>query len=192
MLTSAELLYCLIHARFILTDSGLHQMKDKYLKQVFGRCTRYYCDKAAMLPIGLTEEPNKHAVRLFCPRCSDIYLTHLSNSSKYNQTDGAFFGTNFPEMFFMVFPDLRPSKPTTSYVPRLYGYQIHPSAYEHQLKLSTANRMAKSCIRSCNKRAATSSTLATTTAANMDTICTHLTRNGKASPNVNSSVNRNK
>ena len=37
---SAEFLYGMIHARYILTPDGLDMMRDKYEKRDFGRCLR--------------------------------------------------------------------------------------------------------------------------------------------------------
>lgn len=39
--------------------------------------------------------------------------------------DGAYFGTTFPNLFFMTYGHLKPQKPTQSYIPRVFGYKIH-------------------------------------------------------------------
>ena len=118
-------------------------MKHKYTKSQFGRCTRYHCEKAAMLPIGLSDDPHIEPVRLYCPRCKELYVPHLSISSKYITIDGAYFGTSFPHMFFMVYPDARPPEPKYHFVASLYGFKIHPNAYEYQHVQSA--KMAKTC-----------------------------------------------
>ncbi|ORX67847.1 hypothetical protein DL89DRAFT_269034 [Linderina pennispora] len=41
---SSEILYGLIHARYIITRGGLQQMADKYENGDFGSCPRYACD----------------------------------------------------------------------------------------------------------------------------------------------------
>ena len=42
--------------------------------------------------------------------------------------DGAYFGTTFPHLLLMTYPSLRPPPATDTYVPRVFGFKLHPSA----------------------------------------------------------------
>ncbi|KAG0667681.1 casein kinase 2 regulatory subunit [Rhodotorula mucilaginosa] len=77
---SARHLYGLIHARFIITSRGLAKM--------------------ASPSRGFT-------VKLYCPRCEDLYSP---KSSRHGSIDGAYFGSTFAHMLFMVYPGMIPSK----------------------------------------------------------------------------------
>ncbi|KAK4687122.1 casein kinase II subunit beta, partial [Tremellales sp. Uapishka_1] len=105
--TSARFLYGLIHARYIITSRGLAKMLEKYRKADFGRCPRVYCYQQPLLPVGLSDIPYQKAVKLYCPRCEDIYSP---KSNRHGSIDGAYFGTTFPHMLFMVYPQMIPGK----------------------------------------------------------------------------------
>lgn len=42
-----------------------------------------------------------------------------------NDVDGSFFGISFPHVFLSVFPELEPTKTTTEYIPRVFGFKVH-------------------------------------------------------------------
>ncbi|KAF3914478.1 hypothetical protein AA313_de0205065 [Arthrobotrys entomopaga] len=115
--SSAELLYGLVHQRYILSRPGMQQMYEKYLGAHFGHCPRVFCNNARVLPCGSTDTPNMDTVKLFCPCCLDIYTPP---NSRFQQVDGAFFGTSFASLFLMTFTDIdysAPSHKTPAQVP---------------------------------------------------------------------------
>jgi len=146
----AEVLYGLVHARYILTIRGLHAMLAKYRQYDFGLCPRFLCYGQALLPVGLTDQKGKESVKLFCPYCKEIYR---SKSSRHENIDGAYFGTTFPHLFFLVFPELQPhhkkgradynisrlagtrrdGNTKETYTPRIFGFPIHSTAHERAL-----------------------------------------------------------
>ena len=91
----AEMLYGLIHARYILTPPGLTNMKRKYEAGIFGQCPRFQCLGQNLLPVGLSSKLNHSSVKVFCPKCGEIYH---SNSD----LDGAYFGPSFPHFFQQI------------------------------------------------------------------------------------------
>ncbi|KAI0050528.1 hypothetical protein FA95DRAFT_1637935 [Auriscalpium vulgare] len=103
----ARLLYGLIHARWIVTARGLSKMLEKFKKADFGRCPRVLCQSQPLLPSGLTDVPYEKSVKLYCGRCEDIYSP---KSSRHGSIDGAYFGTSFPHLLFLVYPSLIPPK----------------------------------------------------------------------------------
>ncbi|KAI8868775.1 hypothetical protein GQ42DRAFT_163909 [Ramicandelaber brevisporus] len=105
----AELLYGLIHARYILTKQGLQQMYDKYVNGQLGACPRHLCNQTNTLPFGLYDTPNTNggSVKLFCPSCLDAYYPP---STRFQAIDGAFFGSTFPHLFLMNYPEFYPDR----------------------------------------------------------------------------------
>ncbi|KAJ5158929.1 Casein kinase II regulatory subunit alpha-helical [Penicillium coprophilum] len=122
---SARHLYGLVHARYIVTTRGLAKMLEKYKKSDFGKCPRVMCDGHALLPMGESDLPNISTVKLYCPKCEDIYNP---KSSRHSSIDGAYFGTSFHSILFQVYPALNPEKSSRRYEPRIYGFKVHAAA----------------------------------------------------------------
>ncbi|GEQ70067.1 hypothetical protein JCM33374_g3743 [Metschnikowia sp. JCM 33374] len=129
---SAELLYGLIHARYIISKPGLTAMATKFERSEFGLCPRYNCDGMHLIPVGATDIPGQETVRLYCPCCNDIYLP---SSSRYLNIDGAFFGTTFPGLLVKMFPEIEHQckirikrvNPDNTGI-RLFGFRVHESS----------------------------------------------------------------
>jgi len=101
---AAELLYGLIHQRYINSRAGTGQMHEKYEMGHFGVCPRILCQGSKVLPVGCSDSPGEDTVKLFCPSCLDIYNPP---NSRFHTVDGAYFGTTFGSLFFMTYPELQ-------------------------------------------------------------------------------------
>jgi casein kinase II subunit beta len=129
---NAEFLYGLIHARYILTNRGLHDMLEKYNNVDFGRCPRVFCNGQPVLPVGQSDLPRTAVVKLFCPKCWDIYVPR---SAAHSHLDGAFWGTTFPHLFLQTYPELVPERNPCRYVPRIFGFRVSEKSKQVQRNL---------------------------------------------------------
>ena len=67
--SAAEMLYGLIHARYILTSRGMVAMLEKFKQCHFGRCPRVFCNNHPCLPVGTSDVFRTATVKTFCPKC---------------------------------------------------------------------------------------------------------------------------
>lgn len=88
----------MIHARYITTPMGLAIMREKYLNGKFGTCPRVMCENQNVVPMGISSDIKLSRVKVYCPRCTDVY----NPKKKFADIDGAFFGTAFPYLLLMV------------------------------------------------------------------------------------------
>lgn len=95
------MLYGMIHARYILTNRGMHAMYEKYRSASFGRCPHVFCQGQPVLPVGLSDLPRNYTVNVFCPRCHGLFFP---KSTRQANIDGAYFGTTFPHLYLMTHP----------------------------------------------------------------------------------------
>lgn len=113
--------YGLIHSRYILTSKGLNAMKDKFNRKVFGVCPRIKCERCSVLPIGLSEDLSISRVKVYCPKCHEVYVPRM----KFLDIDGAYFGCSFPHIFLKTFyKDLNKENHFVPYIPRIYGFKL--------------------------------------------------------------------
>ena len=132
-----------------MTPPSLDPQIEKYKKGDFGRCPRVFCYGQALLPLGLSDLAYQKAVKLYCPRCEDLYSP---KSSRHGAIDGAYFGSTFAHMLFMVYPGMVPSKAVPGaaqaagggppagplgsqaaskverVMPKIFGFQVHEAA----------------------------------------------------------------
>jgi casein kinase II subunit beta len=100
-------------------------MEEKYKNVAFGRCPRVMCSGQSVLPVGQSDVMREASVKIFCPKCNDIYYPR---SSRHKSLDGAFWGTTFPHLFLMQFPDYIAPKSKFTYVSKIYGFRVHKTA----------------------------------------------------------------
>jgi casein kinase II subunit beta len=121
-------LYGLVHARFILSSKGLNLMREKFLQGRFGTCPKVFCEKQHVLPIGLSEDLKTARVKVYCPKCQEIYFP----KKKCTEMDGAYFGQSFPHVLLQHFRDILPTRQSDHYVPRIFGFKIRKEPPQEQ------------------------------------------------------------
>lgn len=120
-------LYGRIHARYIVTNAGQRAMAQKFREGHFGKCRNYLCPRQYVLPIGLSDVLKQEEVKVYCPKCHEIYNTERST------VDGAYFGRTFPHFLLICRPDLLPRIMTREvtprpYVPTVFGFRLHKTS----------------------------------------------------------------
>jgi casein kinase II subunit beta len=73
-------------------------MYQKFVSNTYANCPRALCDKQKVLPVGMSDDLRTSRVKVFCPRCEEVYLPKYKNIN----IDGAYFGTSFPHVFLKV------------------------------------------------------------------------------------------
>lgn len=122
---TARLVYGLLHARYIMSPRGQQKMLSKFLNGEYGRCPRALCRSQPALPMGLDERPNRCYVKLFCPKCEDVYHPVPRQQAAI---DGAFFGSTAAILLFQTFPKHLPRHSSEQFVLKLYGFKLHSHA----------------------------------------------------------------
>ena len=105
------------------------------------------CGAVHLLPTGLSDLPHVQSVKLYCPKCEDLYSP---KSSRHASIDGAYFGSSFQNILFQVYPALVPEKSTARYEPRVFGFKVHAAAalqrWQDQRREEMAERLKKQGI----------------------------------------------
>lgn len=150
---AAEVLYILVHARYVTSPRGLDTIKRMFkrnaskmqengyvsgIEPIFGRCSRIGCHGMPLLPIGMSDcydiggkgGAARRAMR-YCPCCREMFYMWES------KVDGAAWGTSFAHLFLMVQGsevfggifrnhghDGKLQQPKST----IYGFPLHPSA----------------------------------------------------------------
>lgn len=136
---AAILLYVSIHFRFIRSPEGSDAVRKMFKKKEFGTCPCVGCHDFPLLPMALESHPGKSYARFYCARCSHVYEPR---NSLYKGVDGAFFGVDYPQVFLLEFPELRPLIPTEKYPLKMYGFEV-ATPKEKRRVLSKVMEMTK-------------------------------------------------
>lgn len=109
---AAEVLYTLVHARYVTSPRGLETIRRMFkrnvlvsggIEPIFGRCSRLACGGMPLLPIGMSDRydiggrggAGRKAMRC-CPSCRESFFMWDS------KIDGAAWGTSFCHLFLMA------------------------------------------------------------------------------------------
>lgn len=79
--------------------------------------------------MGLSEKLRNSRVKIFCPKCDEIYMIQKSRPEGGVQTatnlDGCFFGQSFPQIFLNEFANMIEQPPNVYfYEPKISGFKI--------------------------------------------------------------------
>lgn len=117
----SEIIYGIIHSRYILSKEGLSKVLNRFYLHKYGYCPRVICDQSPVIPVGIDSEIQKNCVKIFCPKCQDVY----EPEPIYREIDGAYFSTTLPHLLLITYPQIQPEiKKREEYTPRIYGFKI--------------------------------------------------------------------
>jgi casein kinase II subunit beta len=116
------------------------KVMSKYLEGVYGTCPRALCNNQKCVPMGLSDKLHGSRVKIFCPKCDEVYMVQKyipptmkpgdkvpSGGGVQTATnlDGAYFGSSFPQMFIAWNEDLMEQAPKVyHYTPQISGFKI--------------------------------------------------------------------
>ena len=112
-------------------------MYFQYVNKDFGTCPLLQCHHQPCLPVGIRDDMGTDTVKIFCPKCQNVYQPPPIRSRSHSiddvgcaSVDGAAFGTTFPHLFLMTYHNLvpEPLPLDSAYVPRVFGFRVHQSA----------------------------------------------------------------
>mmetsp|Transcript_14289 Transcript_14289/g.25715 ORF Transcript_14289/g.25715 Transcript_14289/m.25715 type:complete len:180 (+) Transcript_14289:224-763(+) len=141
----SQILYGLIHQRYITAPEGLERMRQKYERGDFGYCPRVLCQGTKLLPCGVTDELRARPVKTFCSMCRNLYHVRLKHAQ---QLDGAYFGQSFPHVFLLKFPKYQAPCQPIEYKPKIFGFDMMypdnlPTAEEYARQLEAIEKEKK-------------------------------------------------
>lgn len=78
---------------------GLAVLYGKFLKGGYGHCPRALCDNQSVLPTGMDDQLRRSRVKVFCPKCEEVYIPANLGQTRSVALDGAYFGTSLANAF---------------------------------------------------------------------------------------------
>ena len=115
-------------------------MARKYERHEFGTCPNVGCESCGVLPVGTSDEPGRATAKAYCPRCGHVYeLTAVQGRPSHKPLDGAFFGTTFPHLMLMTYPQFKPAQKPVEYHPTIFGFKVYDG------RLDGAEASASAC-----------------------------------------------
>ncbi|EPR78772.1 Casein kinase II beta 2 subunit [Spraguea lophii 42_110] len=114
-------LYLLIHQRYIMTKPGMEDIFSKIIAKEYGECKRVLCNRAPMIPIGISNKPHIASVKSYCYNCNDVYEPKES----LQLLDGCAFGSTFPHLLVLNYKTQLQEREYHQYIPRIYGFKIY-------------------------------------------------------------------
>ena len=131
--TAAEMLYGLIHVRYILTSRGMAAMHEKFKAFEFGRCPRVLCQGQACLPVGTVDIPRQATVKIFCPRVQLlIVLLNYSYSMVETQNQDYYSWTQRSPSYISVLKAVTPAVENPAACEICIKPQIYSCLVPHQ------------------------------------------------------------
>lgn len=122
IVNETTIIYGMIHAQYLMTESGQSKMIQKFQQHEFPECPRVLCHHFTCFPTGQSAIFGEHRMKLFCPNCSDFYLQVNDNPTNI---DGAFFGPYWIHSLLENHPEIIPDTIPSSYVPRIFGFRVY-------------------------------------------------------------------
>jgi casein kinase II subunit beta len=126
--TACQMLYGLVHARFLQTTRGIQALYEKFSVGVYGVCWNENCqvNRRFVLPLG-NDIVGQSGTNVFCPSCGESYIPR---NPKLGQLDGAYFGSSASHMMVMQYSNQVSIGSTAPFLPLLYGFRICPNMRE--------------------------------------------------------------
>lgn len=76
---------------------------EKYKTYDFGRCPRVYCCGQPCLPVGQSDIPRSSTVKIYCPKCEDIYYPRSKYQGSILMSAERLFNVVYLNFYYLWF-----------------------------------------------------------------------------------------